>query len=61
MGCGQQMKKKGDENDENIQNSEHWDNLVGSCGKKNDENGENVQNNKVMRMFRKAGQSGGQH
>ena len=47
MGCGQQMKKKGDENDENIQNSEHWDNLVGSCGMKNDENGENVQNNLV--------------
>ena len=31
---------------------------------KYDENSENVQNNKVMRMmimFRKAGQSGGQH
>ena len=38
MGCGQQIKKKGDENDENIQNSEYWDNLVGSCGKKNYEN-----------------------
>ena len=29
-----QMKKKRDENDKNVQNSEHWDNVVDSCGRR---------------------------